>query len=216
MNTRSLFRLLLLCVSIGLSFKAVAQPFTSSGKVMFREQKNHWGIKADLNGSESYPEMIPIVGATYTMSNRHQFFAGIMLNPFMKYVKSPLLGSNIMYQYYPFRHRRIFNAFAYYSNDIGKYTTNASVTYVTQDTAFHFHPGHLEQKNFVITNILGIGFDLMAGKHFFGNILVGSGLFYRHYQSTLTDSNTGERNSFTKHNITDLALEIRLGIGWRF
>jgi hypothetical protein len=199
------------------SQETIAQPFASSGKVMMPlKPRNQLGVKADFNGNESYSDMTVIIGATYTIQQRHQLFGGIMLNPFAKDVKSPLLGSNIMYQYYPFRHRAIFNPFAYYSNDIGKYTISSSVTYVTQDSTFHFHPGQSELKRFVVTNVIGIGFDLCAGKHFYGNMLAGSGLFYRQYQSTLTDTETGKQTSYAKHKITGLALEIRFGIGWRF
>jgi hypothetical protein len=226
MNTPSLFRLLLLIGFTAFSHEVIAQPFASSGKVMMPlKQKNQWGVKVDLPYSESYAgdigQIIP--GVTYTIGQRHQLFAGIMFGKMAKdsytKLKSPLLGSNLMYQFYPFRQHKVFNAFAYYSNDLGKYTTNASVTFVTinpADSTYQLDPAELEQKNFVMTNVLGVGFDLRAGKHFYGNILAGSGVIFRQYQSTITRNATGERYTNPKHNFTDLALEVRLGIGWRF
>jgi hypothetical protein len=206
---------LMLALFITCAFQLSAQ---EEQKIMAVPVKNHqWGARLDFSGNESYPNIIPIIGATYSFK-KHQVFAGIMLNPFEeRKVKSPLLGSYISYQYYPFRQRRHFNAFAYYANDLGKYTYDAAVSYFSFEDST-VHPAHGHYEIFVMTNTIGIGFESRFGRHVYANLSAGPGLRFtkRHNRVTYDDPQNTPVPTGSPKDRFGFSFEIKAGIGYRF
>jgi hypothetical protein len=202
------------------AFRSIAQEttfFSQSAKVMPpMEPEKRWGVRVDLNGNDSY-SLLVIPGATYKFG-KHQLYGGVMLNLFeTRNIKTPFLGSNIMYQYYWSRRPRIFNAFAYFSNDIGKYSYDAKSGFFSlTDTTFYSGTSHNE--HFVITNLAGIGCDMRFGRHFYGSLMAGAGMAYRRYQWNFTFSDPTNGPDPDPQNHTDYKFtgEVRLAAGYRF
>jgi hypothetical protein len=221
LQQRTLFNCLLiagLTAFTSRSFAQSASSFAQSTKLTAPPlPKNRWGVRVDLNGADPYPLLI-IPGVTYQFG-KHQLYGGIMLNVLdSRNFKTPFAGSNLMYQYYWSQRSHIFKAFAYFSNDIGKYSYDTKSGYVSfQDETLY--PGTLHDKWLVISNLVGIGCDAHFGRHFYGSAMIGVGAAYRHHQSSFTFPDPAhEPNEETDSDWTYFksTAEFRLSAGYRF
>ena len=182
-------------------------------------KKNQWGVRLGLMSGSAYSDLKPMIGATF-LTGKHQFYAGIMTNILDRRgdkPKSPLLGSYLSYQFFPFKTRNCFNAYAYFSNDIGRYSYSINTTFVTSDD-FTLVKGTLNEGYFVVTNTLGIGLETRFKKHVYGNLSAGGSGYYQRYSHEVLFTETTDKIApdLSIDNTFKFGLELKVGVGYRF
>lgn len=204
--------LLIVCyLLMGVQFIAQGQPRPSND--------NQWGVRLDLLSGAAYSDLKPMIGATF-LTGKHQFYAGLMTNLLDgrgDKPKSPLLGSYLSYQFFPFKTRNCFNAYTYFSNDIGKYAYSTNITFITPDDGT-FVKGILNEGYFVVTNTLGIGFETRFKKHFYAHFSVGGSGYYQRFTNEVifTETTTKIAPDLRIESTFKFGLELKVGLGWRF
>jgi hypothetical protein len=202
--------------SLALIFCVLGLHAQEEQRIMATPPEPRWGFRIDLSGNGTHPEFAALAGATYT-NDKHQFYAGFILDPFDARTNSVLFGGSLSYQYFPLRTQKLINPYVYAAASTGKYAIDDRVVFLyPEDTTLV--PGVTHTSASVTSALIGIGFEARFGAHCYGNVAAGAGAYYQ--RMTIDGEFTVESDktppAATDKQTTGAAFEIKVGFGYRF